>query len=196
MDIAAGFPDLRDMFDGYLDGYMDKSKPSPFMFCPSAQAKNDRQRRQLGYDQAPNRWNSGVFTMGYTYWAANEEKVLDVLGLDWYSEADPAYRITDKAWKVLFSDPLELDTSTSPGIWRLASHTKSQGTTENTTVDPVGQNNARLDGSVDFMTFVENDAFSAENYNRLGELEAATYFWGNLDLPPNEQVVLLWGGIR
>lgn len=127
--------------------------------------------------------------IGYPYWAANEDN-FDAIGWDWFSETDPAYSTTASPYTPIFSDPLEKHHFSSSGqSWAVASHTRSEGTTEDTSSDPVGQNNARLDGSVDFVTFAENrDWVEEHSRNRFGQLEACTYSLADPD------VLFLWGG--
>ncbi|MFX0196158.1 MAG: prepilin-type N-terminal cleavage/methylation domain-containing protein [Candidatus Hodarchaeota archaeon] len=187
-EINKGHPDLRDMFNGYLLGFDKNDGASPHMFCPSARPQLDQCRRQISYELASTRWDKGDYVIGYPYWAAIEEN-LDAIGLDWFSEVDPVYRTTVRAYTPLFSDPLEKHHfSPSPHQWGLASHTR-EGTTENTSARPAGQNNARLDGSVTFLKFAENHDW-ADDFNRFGDLEAATCVLGR------EDILLLWGGAR
>jgi len=190
-EIDNGHPDLRKMFHHNLDGFTPTSGPSPLMFCPAARPEHDQVRKEISFELAPSRWDNGEYTIGYCYWAANEEGYLDVIELDWYSECDPAFRITDKSWTPIFSDPLEKHHfAPSPWPWGLASHTQSEGTTEYTFDHPLGQNNARLDGSVTFEKFAENDNWvDEEGSNFFGDLDAATHIYDD------EEILLLWGGM-
>jgi prepilin-type N-terminal cleavage/methylation domain-containing protein len=190
-EIAMGHPDLRNMFQGYLGGFEKKHGPSPTMFCPSARRQYDQQRRRFSFDSGSARWEQGHYVLGYSYWAAVEDN-LDALELDWFSDMDPPRRTTDKSYTPLFSDPVEKHhSSPSPYPWGVASHTRSQGTAEFTSADPVGQNNARLDGSVDFLRFSENREWVDEDgLNHFGDLEAATC------LLEDKDVLLLWGRVR
>ena len=187
-EINQGHPDLRDMFDGYLSGFDKHGGASPLMFCPSARPQLDQRRRQISYELASTRWSTGDYVIGYAYWAAIEDN-LDAIELDWLSEVEPPSRTTDKPYTPIFSDPLEKHhASPSPYPWGLASHTR-EGTTEYTSSEPVGQNNARLDGSVRFQRFTENsDWVDEQGSNQFGDLEAATIVFGH------EDILLLWGG--
>ena len=154
-EIDSGHPDLRKMFYHYLDGFDKMSGPSPLMFCPAARSQHDQIRKEISFELAAPRWDIGEYIIGYCYWAADEINYLDVIGLDWYSEVDPVFRTTAKSYTPIFSDPIEKHHfSPSPWPWGIASHTQSQGTTEYTFDHPVGQNNARLDGSVAFEKFL------------------------------------------
>ena len=191
LEIDGGHPDLRDIFQGYLGGFQKVAGPSPLMFCPSARPRHDAADRRVSFEAGAARWAKGHYVTGYAYWAAKEEN-LDAIGWDWYSETDPAYRTTASPYTPLFSDPLEKCHFTpEPYPWNIASHTRSQGTTEFTSAQPVGQNNARLDGSVEFLTFADNHDWSEDHFeNGFGDLEACTY---SLRDPG---ILLLWGGRR
>jgi type II secretory pathway pseudopilin PulG len=190
-EINRGHPDLRDMFEGYLGGFDKNDGPSPLMFCPSARPQHDQVLRRISFEMASQRWAEGHYVIGYSYWAAKEDN-LDAIELDWFSEVDPVTRTTERAYTPIFSDPLEKHHfSPAPHPWGIASHTRSEGTTELTSANPVGQNNARLDGSVEFLRFAENeDWVDVEGLNKFGDLEAATC------LLESDEVLLLWGGIR
>jgi len=190
-EIDRGHPDLRNMFQGYLGGFQKAMGPSALMFCPSARSRHDGENRRVSFEAGAARWAQGHYVIGYPYWAANEEN-LDAIGWDWYSETDPAYRTTASGHTPLFSDPLEKRHYVpEPHPWEIASHTRSQGTVEFTSATPVGQNNARLDGSVDFVTFSENRDWSEDHFdNEFGELEVCTYSLGDPD------ILFLWGGRR
>lgn len=188
-EIDKGHPDLRDMFQRYLSGFNKATGPSPLMFCPSARLGGGGQGDRVSFEAGSARWSAGHYAIGYAYWAANEDN-LDAVGLDWYSETDPAHRTTASPYTPLFSDPLEKHhfSSTDP-TWLVASHTQAAGTTEYTSSDPVGQNNARLDGAIDFVRFSENRRWSeGHEHNQFGELEACTYSLVNPD------ILFLWGG--
>jgi len=189
-EILNGLPDLRQMFNGYLDGFDIQTGPSPVMYCPSARPQHDQVRKELSFELCSDRWDQGEYVMGYAYWGADEEEYLDVIGLDWFSEYDPVYRTTTaKSYTPLFSDLLEKHHfSPSPWPWGLASHTK-KGTIEFTYDHPSGQNNARLDGSVEFEKFEENQEWEDGPNNSFGELEAATHRF------ESEDILLLWGGM-
>jgi prepilin-type N-terminal cleavage/methylation domain-containing protein len=188
-EIDKGHPDLRDMFQGYLGGFEKKAGPSPLMFCPSARSPHDQKWRRISFEQGSVRWAQGHYVIGYPYWAANENNY-DTIGWDWFSETDPVFRTTGNPHTPIFSDPLEkYHFSSTPHLWAIASHTRSEGTSEFTSANPDGQNNARLDGSVDFITFTENRHWSEDHgENRFGNLEVCTYALGNRD------VLFLWGG--
>ena len=190
-EIDAGYPDLRRMFYGYLDGFTEESGPSALMFCPSARPGRDRVRKEISFELAAARWDDSEYVIGYCYWAANEERYLDVIGLDWYSECDPVHLTTGSASTPIFSDPIEKHHfAPSPWPWGVASHTASDGTTEYTFDHPIGQNNARLGGSVVFERFSENsDWKDEEGHNSFGELDAATHIFDDRD------ILLLWGGM-
>lgn len=190
-EIDRGHPDLRDMFHGYLAGFDKATGPSPLMFCPSARPRGDQHMRRISFEMGSSKWEQGHYVIGYSYWAAIEDN-LDAIELDWFSEVDPVFRTTDRAYTPVFSDPLEKHHfSPSPHRWNIASHTRSEGTTDFTSADPVGQNNARLDGSVAFLTFSPNPEWvDCEGLNIFGDLEAATC------LLEDDEVLLLWGGIR
>ena len=191
LEIDSGHPDLRNMFQGYLGGFEKKNGPSPVMFCPSARPEYDQQRRRLSFASGSSRWEQGHYVLGYSYWAAVEDN-LDVLKVDWFSDVHPPCRTTDKPYTPLFSDPVEKHhSSPSPHPWGMASHTRSQGTAEYTAADPVGQNNARLDGSVEFLKFSENREWVDEDgSNHFGDLEAATC------LLEDKGALLLWGKVK
>lgn len=185
-EINKGHPDLRDMFSGYLPDFNKKDGASPLMFCPSARPQLNQRRRRLSYKLASTRWDKGDYVIGYPYWAAIEEN-LDAIELDWISEVDPVSRTTERSYTPVFSDPLEKHHfSSSPYKWGLAGHTRV-GTIENTSIRPIGQNNAWLNGSVTFLKFAENHDW-ADDFNRFGDLEAATIVLGH------EDILLLWGG--
>jgi len=188
-EIDQGFPDLRDMFQGYLIGFDKAAGPSPLMFCPAARPSQVLQGGRISFAAGTARWSQGHYVTGYAYWAANEEN-LDAIGLDWYSETDPVYRTTASPYTPLYSDPLEKRHFTSvERDWSVASHTRSAGTAEDTASEPVGQNNARLDGAVEFVRFTENRQWAEDHRrNQFGELEVCTYSLGDPD------VLLLWGG--
>ena len=190
-EIDQDHPDLRNLFQSYLGGFQKAVGPSPLMFCPSARPQYDRKDRRVNLTAGTARWKQGHYVIGYAYWAANEEN-FDTIGWDWYSETDPAYRTTASPYTPIFSDPLEKRHFTpDPYRWDIASHTRHQGTTEFTTDDPVGQNNARLDGSVEFLTFSENRDWTEDHFeNEFGKLEVCTYSLGDPD------VLFLWGGRR
>jgi type II secretory pathway pseudopilin PulG len=188
-EIDKGYPDLRDMFQRYLSGFDKAIGPSPLMFCPSARLRPAQQGNRVSFAAGADRWAKGHYAIGYAYWAANEDN-LDAIGLDWFSETDPAHRTTASPYTPLFSDPLEKHQFSSTGRpWRVASHTRAGGTTEYTSANPVGQNNARLGGAVEFVRFSENRQWSEDHKrNQFGELEACTYSLGNPD------ILFLWGG--
>ena len=188
-EIDKGHPDLRDMFQGYLGGFEKTRGPSPLMFCPSARLQGARQGTGISFGSGSARWDKGHYAIGYAYWAANEDN-FDAIGWDWFSETDPAFRATASPYTPLFSDPLEKRHFSSDGrAWLVASHTRSSGTTEYTSANPVGQNNARLDGAVEFVRYSENRQWAeGHRRNRFGELEACTYSLGNPD------ILFLWGG--
>jgi prepilin-type N-terminal cleavage/methylation domain-containing protein len=190
-ELDNGHPDLRKMFYHNLDGFTRTSGPSQLMFCPAAQPEHDQVRKEISFESAASRWDNGEYTIGYYYWAANEKSYLDVIDLEWYSECDTAFRASDKPWTPIFSDPLEKHHfAPSPWPWGLASHTQSEGTAEYTFDHPLGQNNARLDGSVIFEKFVENNDWAdEEGSNYFGDLEAATHIFDD------EDILLLWGGM-
>ena len=190
-EINAGHPDLRNMFQGYLGGFEKNHGPAPSMFCPSARPQYDQQRRRFSHDFGSSRWKQGHYVLGYAYWGAVEDN-LDALELDWFSEVEPPRRTTDKPYTPLFSDPAEKHhSSPSPYPWGVASHTRSRGTAEFTSADPMGQNNARLDGSVDFLKFSENREWvDEEGLNHFGDLEAATC------LLEDKDVLVLWGRVK
>jgi prepilin-type N-terminal cleavage/methylation domain-containing protein len=188
-EIDRGYPDLRDMFVGYLPGYKMADGASPLMFCPSARANNNQRRKLLSYDLASELWQRGHYVMGYAYWGAIESN-LDAIQLDWYSDVDPPRRTYDRPYTPLFSDPMELSVFHKPYQWGLASHTRN-GTVENTSAKPAGQNNACLDGSVKFLKFCENSNWiDRVGFNMFGDLEPASGVSGSRD------TLLLWGGIR
>ena len=191
VEIDRGHPDLRDMFESYLGGFQKATGPSPLMFCPAARPRYDRPDRRVSYEAGAARWRQHHYVMGYAYWAA-KEAYFDAIGWDWYSETDPAFRTTASPYTPLFSDPLEKRHFTpEPSAWNIASHTRHEGTTEFTSDDPVGQNNARLDGSVEFVTFAENRDWTEEHFdNVFGKLEVCTYSLGDPD------ILFLWGGRR
>ncbi|UCD58604.1 MAG: DUF1559 domain-containing protein, partial [Candidatus Hydrogenedentota bacterium] len=169
-EIDRGHPDLRKMFYSYLSGFNETSGPSRLMFCPSARPQHDQRRKMISFELASARWENGQYVIGYPYWAATEANY-DALEWDWYSETDPADSTMARPHTPIFSDPLEKHHfSPSPWPWGLSSHTRSEGTAEWTFADPIGQNNARLDGSVDFARFAENNNWS-EGFNRFGDLE-------------------------
>ncbi|UCD49302.1 MAG: type II secretion system protein [Phycisphaerales bacterium] len=189
LEIDKGYPDLRDLFQGYLSGFDKAAGPSPLMFCPAARPQRALQDGRISFASGARRWSQGHYVTGYAYWAANEEN-LDAIGLDWYSETDPVYRTTASPYTPLFSDPLEKRHFTSVDrAWSVASHTRSAGTAEDTSAQPVGQNNARLDGAVEFVRFTENRQWAeGHGRNQFGELEACTYSLGDPD------ILFLWGG--
>ena len=191
VELDRGHPDLRNMFESYLGGFRKAAGPSPLMFCPSARPRYDRSDRRVSYEAGAALWSQGRYVTGYAYWAANEAN-FDAIGWDWYSESDPAFRTTASPYTPLFSDPLEKHHHRpGPYAWSIASHTRREGTTEFTSAQPVGQNNARLDGSVEFLTFTENRSWTEDHFdNQFGELEVCTYSLGNPD------VLFLWGGRR
>ena len=190
-EIDQGHPDLRNMFQGYLGNFKKVAGPSPLMFCPSARPGPDPTRHRVHLEAGIARWTQGHYAIGYAYWAAKEDN-FDAIGWDWYSETDPAFRTTAHPFTPLFSDPMEKrHFAPEPYPWDIASHTRSRGTTEFTSAHPVGQNNARLDGSVEFVTFGENPDWSEDHLaNRFGKLEACTYSLANAD------ILFLWGGRR
>ena len=191
LEIDRGHPDLRDMFESYLGGFRKAAGPSPSMFCPSARPRGNQEDERVSFEAGATRWVNGHYAIGYHYWAANEEN-LDTIGLDWFSETDPAHRTTASPHTPVFSDPAEKRHFTpEPYSWNIASHTRSRGTTEHTSADPIGQNNARLDGSVEFLTFSENPVWSEDHFdNAFGELEVCTYRLGD------PEILFLWGGRR
>ena len=190
-EVDRGYPDLRDMFQGYLGGFDKTTGPSPLMFCPSARPRHDTADCRVSSEAGAAWWAKGHYVIGYAYWAANEEN-LDALGWDWFSETDPAFRTTASSYTPLFSDPLEKrHFDPEPYPWEIASHTRHEGTTEFTSAEPVGQNNARLDGSVEFLTFTENRSWTEDHLdNEFGKLEVCTYSLGDPD------ILFLWGGRR